>query len=560
MYHSHPLRRFVDKYQDMLCIELDSESETHLFRHASEITRETKGGYLKGKIIVPKTTKPCYLRLSLVPAEPDIHSNEFHLHPNMLHINLRQNKKNRNLEMGELPHDVDWSFVFRIDPDGTVSRVSSTSHKRRFTQMQPIPDSMYSENLTNTLPKKEKGTSNQIYEPNITLGPLNVPEYSDLSLTRVTVIKEGRCLDLGTSGLMLNIITPLQKFSKGGTTITDVLQQRYLDLFHRPMTEALLKKIEETFTGKKDKVKLQRVRLVAEIIGCDPAMTFIKSTLSQIVMNSKSKECGPLRLHDVNPAASCHQSKTKIFILSFFKLVSEVKAAFILWDKDNDNSVNDPILEVLNQPEECTVFNQTVVVCMAPPQKWEVIQEIKRKNYELRICAYRPSDNRMSMNSFKFEYLPHVPSDVESRDFQGPSGFVCGSCHLQQFNLIKEELPLAKPGWQRRKHDEKKEIPDKLKFKNTTIGSNGYVISPLADVNHLINGDSSLESNGIMDLSTSTTNPATKRIHVNHELVLMTPPKKRRFAHLNNPHHHQICDSIAKSNPMIQKHITLPPR
>ena len=153
--------------------------------------------------------------------------------------------------MGELPHDVDWSFVFRIDPDGTVSRVSSTSHKRRFTQMQPIPDSMYSENLTNTLPKKEKGTSNQIYEPNITLGPLNVPEYSDLSLTRVTVIKEGRYLDLGTSGLMLNIITPLQKFSKGGTTITDVLQQRYLDLFHRPMTEALLKKIEETFTGKK---------------------------------------------------------------------------------------------------------------------------------------------------------------------------------------------------------------------------------------------------------------------------------------------------------------------
>ena len=69
------------------------------------------------------------------------------------------------------------------------------------------------------------------------------------------------------------------------------------------------------------KVKLQRVRLMAEIFGCDPGMTFQKSTLSQIIMNSKSKECGPLRLHDVNPAASCHQSRTKIFILSFFKLV-----------------------------------------------------------------------------------------------------------------------------------------------------------------------------------------------------------------------------------------------
>ena len=79
-------------------------------------------------------------------------------------------------------------------------------------------------------------------------------------------------------------------------------------------------------------------------------------------------------------------------------------------------------MEVLNQPEDCTVFNQTVVVCTAPPQKWEVIQAIKRKNYELRICAYRPSDNRMSMNSFKFEYLPHVPTNHTPQNFQGPSG------------------------------------------------------------------------------------------------------------------------------------------
>ena len=70
------------------------------------------------------------------------------------------------------------------------------------------------------------------------------------------------------------------------------------------------------------KVKLQRVRLMAEMFGCDHGMTFQKSTLSQIIMNSKSKECGPLRLHDVNPAASCHRSRTKIFILSFFKLVN----------------------------------------------------------------------------------------------------------------------------------------------------------------------------------------------------------------------------------------------
>ena len=95
----HRIKQNVDQYQHMVCVELDRESEMHLFRHASEIKRETKGGYLKGKIRVPKSPKPFYLRLSLVPAEPDLQSNAFHLHPNLLHINLRQNKKNRNLEV-----------------------------------------------------------------------------------------------------------------------------------------------------------------------------------------------------------------------------------------------------------------------------------------------------------------------------------------------------------------------------------------------------------------------------------------------------------------------------
>ena len=97
----HRIKQYVDQYHDMLCIELDSESETHLFRHASEITKETKGGYLKGQIIIPNSSKPCYLRLSLVPSEPDLQNNPFHLHPNLLHLNLRQNKKNRNLKVND---------------------------------------------------------------------------------------------------------------------------------------------------------------------------------------------------------------------------------------------------------------------------------------------------------------------------------------------------------------------------------------------------------------------------------------------------------------------------
>ena len=170
------------------------------------------------------------------------------------------------------------------------------------------------------------------------------------------------------------------------------------------------------------------MRLIVEQFSGDSNMSFMRSALTQIIMNSKSKECGPLRLYDVNPAASCHQSSTKLFIISYFTLVrdifcisqsifktiflkvSEVKASFVLWDDSRENYVNDPLVDELTQPQDLMVLNQTVVVCVAPPQKWEVIEAIKRKKLQLRLCAYRPTDNRMSMNSLKYDYLPHVPS------------------------------------------------------------------------------------------------------------------------------------------------------
>ena len=105
------------------------------------------------------------------------------------------------------------------------------------------------------------------------------------------------------------------------------------------------------------------------------------------------------------------------------------------------------------------------------------------------------------------------------------SGFVCGSCHLQQYNLIKDELPLAKPGLQRRKHDAGNQIPDKLKLKNH--------VNPLSHVQNVTE---------VMDLSYSARELAE---------TSMTPPKKRRFAQ-------QICDT--SNNSPIIKHVTLPPR
>ena len=76
---------------------------------------------------------------------------------------------------------------------------------------------------------------------------------------KLTTVQDGY-IRMGNSGLMLNIITPLQKFSKGGTTISDVLRQRYQDLFGRELTNKTQGGVEDYFTKKKDdSIKLQQV-------------------------------------------------------------------------------------------------------------------------------------------------------------------------------------------------------------------------------------------------------------------------------------------------------------
>merc|ERR1711983_135432 len=74
-------------------------------------------------------------------------------------------------------------------------------------------------------------------------------------------------------------------------------------------------------------------------------------------------------------------------------------------------------------------------------------------------------DNRLSRNSFKFEYLEHVQAAQQTKhSFYGPTGPQCGFCYMQQYNRNTVELSLAKPGVQRRKHDNegRNEVPDDL--------------------------------------------------------------------------------------------------
>ena len=354
-------------------------------------------------------------------------------------------------------------------------------------------------------------------------GPLILPDGWSLSAKLATLkdsdkIETGgesnKMIELGSNGVMLNVITPLQKFTKGGITLVDVLWQRFSDMYQLEASPKLLAETEDIFTGKReDRVKLQMVRLMVEVFhapqeipsalsSIPPAVTisqtgenFINSTVSEIITNSKSKECGPLRLHDVNPACSCTRGNTKIFLLSFFKLVSDIRAMFIVWDPEKEEIINNnpTILRGLKQPTDSTVFNQCVLIFTAPPQDPNLLRdEIISKGYELRITAWRPSDGRLSHTSFEFKYFLHgtgncsektqrilciPPESTEesstekessknsSFPFASPLVSIekssqssinddsCLMCDLLEFKTEKDNrhnLPLAKPGIQRR--------------------------------------------------------------------------------------------------------------
>ena len=236
-------------------------------------------------------------------------------------------------------------------------------------------------------------------------GPLILPEGWSLSAKLATVkdsentdSNEGtdRMIELGSNGVMLNVITPLQKYTKGGITLVDVLWQRFNDMYLLEMSPKLLAETEDIFVGeRKDRVKLQMVRLMVEVFhapkdipspltSIPPSVTisftredFINSTVSEIITNSKSKECGPLRLHDVNPTCSCIRGNTKIFLLSFFKLVSDIRAMFIVWDPEKEEIINNnpTILKGLKQPTDSSVFNQCVLIFTAPAQDPKLLRD-----------------------------------------------------------------------------------------------------------------------------------------------------------------------------------------
>jgi len=159
---------------------------------------------------------------------------------------------------------------------------------------------------------------------------------------------------------------------------------------------------------------------------------------NHVITNSKSKECGPMELHDVHPNVSCCVHGSKVILLSFFKLSPDVRPLFILVNRKEGKVSGSTLFGKINQPEQTSVFNQVVISFKVPGQDWDVIREIQESGLELHLTALRPSDNKMCTKSFIFTYKEHKEKDC--------------LCHMLG-DAEEKELPPARPGKQRRNVD-----------------------------------------------------------------------------------------------------------
>ena len=66
------------------------------------------------------------------------------------------------------------------------------------------------------------------------------------------------------------------------------------------------------------------------------------------------------------------------------------------------NNEHFSLFKGIQQPKDCSVFNQCLIKFSAPKQSLDVIRKIEAMGFELRISAFRPSDRKMSSKSFPF--------------------------------------------------------------------------------------------------------------------------------------------------------------
>jgi len=389
----------------------------HLFRYPSEWdprqNGKTKGGYLEGKIHLPRG-RNLRVVLSTHPEQPHnipetpLSESERQIHPTLIHV-VRKGRGNRRYNEKEaVPGIQHWQQEFVIR-DKMVSIRNKTSDKDQGRVQIPEEDEMFS-------------------------------------------IKDDMVLSIGREASELNMIILIPK-TEARAAGDDVSLKKLLE--SRISNPEVLKALTEKYSKKKS-VNLKKVRLRVDVFCLDSGV-LLGSSISCPISDTASKAHGAMDLHDATPLRSCARGGRKVCMIAEFAFAKDVQPRFQLYDSEG-RRLHEKEETLLQQPSpsDVCVLKESIIF-ITPVQ--DHAEELYRKKYKIKLVAQRQSDGYVSKKKFDFKYLPH--------DYYTPT------CYLCEFDPDNNEeqgvaqlVPLkevARPGLRKRNMSDN-EVPD-LKMK-----------------------------------------------------------------------------------------------
>jgi len=413
----------------------------HLFRYPSEWdprqNGKTKGGYLEGKIILPKTKRNLRVLVSTHPENShkfkktvDASRREEEIHPTLIHV-VRKGRGNRRFNEKEpVPNINHWQQEFEI-----------------------IDKKVFIKNKTSVLDEQRHASGSERILPR----------------DEMFAIKDDMVLNIGKDFGALNMIILIPKTEKRANS-NDVSLNKLLQ--SRTNNIEAINVLSEHYRGK-NTVNLKKVKLKVEIFCLETGVS-LGSATSCSISDTASKAHGAMDLHDVTPLRSCAVGGRKIVMIAEFGLAKDVEPRYQLYDKD-ERRLHEQENLLLIQPTEFSVLKESIIF-ITPAQPHA--DKILLSNYKIKLVARRGSDGYVSRKKFDFNFVPHdyyqggcifCNFDPDMSENQGPAKIV-------PMNAV------ARPGVRKRQMSDtdrdSPEMYDMVKIKKT-LSSQAIDVKPI---------------------------------------------------------------------------------
>jgi len=369
-----PCMNEVMKFQEMSDIRIDVKPH-HLFRYPSEWdprqNGKTKGGYLEGKIQLPRDAGNLRVVISTHPETPhqfkeaniEETPSSAGIHPTLIHV-VRKGKGNRRFNDKEpVPNIQHWRQEFVIiDKNVLIRNKTSEMDEPRYNNIERIE------------------AQDEMFQ-----------------------IQDDFILPIGKEFGELNMIILIPKTEKRAShddvCLSKLLKSRIKD-------PAALKFLTDTYTGK-NSLNLKKVKLRVDVFSLE-SNTFLGSSISGPVFDTASKAHGAMDLHDATPLRSCAMGGRKIVMIAEFGLAKDVEPRFQLYDQEGRRlkEEEDAVLVQPNtqQGRTVSIMKETIVFITPPQPHAETILE---NNWRVKLVARRSSDGLVSKTKFDFDLVPH---------------------------------------------------------------------------------------------------------------------------------------------------------